>query len=79
MGVTYSHYNYWTKKLNAEAESRLIAPIHIRKEDPHTPDGVSMAGVNSPGITLVFPNGVKPHFERGSEAVLMEVLTQSTF
>lgn len=36
-----------------------------------------MAGVELPGVTLAFPNGVKAHFGRGSEAVLMEVLSQS--
>ena len=40
-------------------------------------DDPSLSGVGIPGVTLAFPNGVRAHFGRGSESVLMEVLTQS--
>lgn len=76
-GVAYSTYNYWSKKLKAEAEPMPIAPISIRKTAESMPEGVSMSGVELPGVTLAFPNGVKAHFGRGSEGVLMEVLSQS--
>lgn len=76
-GVAYSTYNYWSKKLKAEAEALPIAPISIRHQEHKTDTGDVMAGVELPGVTLAFPNGVKAHFGRGSEAVLMEVLSQS--
>lgn len=76
-GVAYSTYNYWSKKLKAEAEALPIAPISIRHQEHKTDTGNVMAGVELPGVTLAFPNGVKAHFGRGSEAVLMEVLSQS--
>ena len=76
-GVAYSTYNYWSKKLKAEAEALPIAPISIRHQEHKTDTGTVMAGVELPGVTLAFPNGVKAHFGRGSEAVLMEVLSQS--
>ena len=75
--VAYSTYNYWSKKLRAEAEALPIAPISIRHQERRTDTGNVMAGVELPGVTLAFPNGVKAHFGRGSEAVLMEVLSQS--
>lgn len=76
-GVAYSTYNYWSKKLKAEAEPMPIAPISICKHPGSMSESVSIAGVELPGVTLAFPNGVKAHFGRGSEAVLMEVLSQS--
>ena len=36
-----------------------------------------LSGVGVPGVTLAFPNGLKAHFGRGSEMVLMEVLNRS--
>lgn len=76
-GVAYSTYNYWCKKLKAEAEPMPIVPISIRKSSGAIPEAGSMSGVELPGVTLAFPNGVRVHFGRGSEAVLMEVLSQS--
>ena len=76
-GVAYSTYNYWCKKLKAEAGPMPIAPISIRKSSGATPEAESMPGVELPGVALAFPNGVRAHFGRGSEAVLMEVLSQS--
>lgn len=76
-GVAYSTYNYWSKKLKTEAEPLPIAPISIRHHEHLTDKGNEMSGVELPGVTLAFPNGVKAHFGRGSEAVLMEVLSQS--
>lgn len=78
-GVAYSTYNYWCKKSKAEAEPMPIAPISIRAESHMSSASVSMAGVDLPGVTLAFPNGVKAHFGRGSEQVLMEVLSKSMY
>lgn len=76
-GVAYSTYNYWSKKLKAEANPMPIAPISISRPSDPIPEPVPMSGMELPGVTLAFPNGVRVHFGRGSEAVLMEVLTQS--
>lgn len=56
-----------------------IAPIsmHIRKSSGTMPEAVSITGVELPGVTLAFTNGVRAHFGKGSETVLMAVLTQS--
>jgi len=78
-GVAYSTYNYWCKKSKAEAEPMRIAPISIRTEFHTSSAPASMAGVDLPGVTLAFPSGVKAHFGRGSEHVLMEVLSKSMY
>lgn len=54
-----------------------VAPISIRKSPGTLPETASICGVELPGVTLAFPNGVRAHFGRGSEGVLMEVLSQS--
>ena len=54
-----------------------MAPISIRSESRPVADDPSLSGVGVPGVILAFPNGVRAHFGRGSESVLMEVLTQS--
>ena len=76
IGVSYTTYHYWRKKLDAEKRDLPMAPITIRE-----PQGVNaenpLAGVGLPGVTLAFPNGLKAHFGQGSERVLMEVLNRS--
>lgn len=54
-GVAYSTYNYWSKKLKAEAESLPIAPISIRHQEHKTDKENAMTGVELPGVTLAFP------------------------
>lgn len=76
-GVSYSTYNYWCKKMKSESEPLPIAPISIRAEPGMTTSSSSMSGVGLPGVALSFPNGVRAHFGRGSEQVLLELLTKS--
>ena len=77
-GIAYSTYNYWSKKLRDEAVSLPIAPIALREsQDTYMSGDVSLSNVELPGVTLAFPNGVRAHFGRGSENVLMDVLTKS--
>ena len=78
-GVAYSTYNYWCKKMKSEAEPLPMAPISIRTESGMTTEAVLISGVELPGVTLAFPNGVRAHFGRGSEHVLMEVLSKSMY
>lgn len=76
-GVAYSTYNYWCKKIKAESESLPMAPISICNESKTGPDSLPIVGMELPGVMVAFPNGVKAHFGRGSERILMEVLSQS--
>lgn len=76
-GVAYSTYNYWCKKIKAKSESLPIAPISIRNESRTVPESMPVGGVELPGVMVAFPNGVKAHFGKGSERILMEVLFQS--
>ena len=75
-GVAYSTYNYWRKKLSGARQEYPIAPITIRN-DRSTSSEAMLSGLGLPGVTLAFPNGLKAHFGRGSETVLMEVLNRS--
>ena len=74
--IAYSTHNYWRKKCEEESRDLPIAPISIR-ETRHSVNEPLMQGVEVPGVTLAFPNGLRAHFGRGSEGVLMEVLSQS--
>lgn len=76
-GVAYSTYNYWRKKIKSETECLPIAPISIRHESGDAAHPIAMTGIDLPGVTVAFPNGVKAHFGRGSEGILLEVLSQS--
>ncbi len=55
-----------------------MAPISIsgRIQGTEVPDTAALED-GLPGVTLAFPNGLRAHFGRGGEKVLMEVLTQS--
>lgn len=76
MGIAYSTYNYWRKKFTQPEAQVEIAPIVV-KSTPDYAEAPYMDLVELPGVTLAMPNGVKAHFGRGSEGVLMEVLRQS--
>ena len=76
-GVAYSTYNYWSRKVKAESRSLPIAPIELREPSRPLQTAAMLSEVELPGVTLAFPNGVRAHFGRGSEIVLMDVLTKS--
>lgn len=76
-GIAYSTYNYWSKKIKAEAATLPAAPITIRRESCAGPEPLPVSGAELPGVTLAFPNGVRAHFGCGSERILMDVLNQS--
>lgn len=76
MGIAYSTYNYWRKKFSQPETPMEIAPIVV-KSSLDCNIAPSMDIVELPGVTLAMPNGVRAHFGRGSEGVLMEVLRQS--
>ena len=73
VGVNYSTYNYWRKKMVEQESSKPgLAPISFtRSSDP-----VFTCAVPS-GATLLFPNGLRAHFGSGTEDVLRELLDKS--
>ena len=74
-GIGYSTYNYWRKKLEAEASpARDLAPISFTSRQQSDP---AFTGVVPSGATLLFPNGLRAHFGSGTEGMLMELLTKS--
>ena len=77
-GIAYSTYNYWRKRYEREMASPMMAPITVMRTEPFG-QGIVCGGENQclPGVTLAFPNGLRAHFGRGSERVLMEVLNRS--
>ncbi len=78
VGVAYSTYSYWRKKVEQEMQSLPIAPIAIKNAEPtHSTIAPVICGGEAHGVMLAFPNGVRAHFGGGSERVLMEVLNRS--
>ena len=75
-GGPYSTYNYWRNKFTSSEENLPIAPISI-KEVEVAERYSTLEDADATGVVLAFPNGVRAHFGRGSEQVLMEVLNKS--
>ena len=76
-GVAYTTYHYWSKKMRSESTTYPVAPITLRQPMETQTSELHIQGAELPGVLLAFPNGVKAHFGRCSEKVLMEVLSQS--
>ena len=76
LGVGYSTWSYWRRKYEGKEPVHELAPISISKS--HHPTTFSCTDDNAPtGATLLFPNGLRAHFGKGSEGVLMELLHES--
>ena len=76
-GVWFTRYYYWKKKYSQSKKETCLVPIEIHNNpESHS---VSLEGIQGEigGVSLAFPNGVRAHFGRGSERVLMEVLRKS--
>lgn len=76
-GVPYSTFNYWSRKFRDESRPLPMAPIELLPREAGMREAVSLSGVEVPGVTVSFPNGVRAHFGRGSEGALMDVLSKS--
>lgn len=76
-GVSYHTYNYWRKKLFSESEPHQIAPISINEPSTGAVFNATFTEVEASGVVLAFPNGLRAHFGRGSESVLIELLNKS--
>ena len=76
-GICYSNYHYWNKKYEFADTSQELAPIMFMDTRLNEPvSSVSSNDVPS-GTTLLFPNGLRAHFGRGAENILMEILKKS--
>ena len=76
-GICYSNYHYWDKKYESADTSQELAPIMFMDTRLNEPvSSVSSNDVPS-GTTLLFPNGLRAHFGRGAENILMEILKKS--
>ena len=75
IGISYSTYNYWRKKLQSEAcdKSKELAPISFRQSSASSQFSEQVPS----GVTLLFPNGLRAHFGSGSESVLNNLLNKS--
>ena len=75
IGISYSTYNYWRKKLQSEAgdKSKELAPISFRQSSASSQFSEQVPS----GVTLLFPNGLRAHFGSGSESVLSNLLDKS--
>lgn len=78
-GIPYTTFHYWRKKIESEQESHPIAPITLRNNGRNKDATVeSCSPTLSPeGVMVAFPNGLRAHFGRGSERLLMDLFTQS--
>ena len=75
IGVSYSPYHYWRRKCSVDRNriKQELAPISIRQSAME-----SSPEEQAPhGVSVLFPNGLRAHFGKGSEEILMELFTQS--
>ena len=69
--VNGDSYNYWRNKFTFSDENLPIAPISIK--EPNVAGRYStFVNVDATGVVQAFPNGLRAHFGRDSEQVLME-------
>ena len=76
-GICFTSYYYWKKKYCQPKMETGLVPIEIHNNpESHS---VSLEGIRGEigGVSLAFPNGLRAHFGRGSEKVLMEVIRKS--
>ena len=73
-GICYSNYHYWDKKYKKVDAPKELAPIMFMKA--RTRESASANDMPS-GTSLLFPNGLRAHFGRGAENILMEILKKS--
>ena len=76
-GIWFTRYYYWKKKYSQTKMETGLVPIEIHNDTGG--HSVSLEGICGEigGVILAFPNGLRAHFGRGSEKVLMEVFRKS--
>ena len=76
-GICYSNYHYWDKKYKTVDTPKELAPIMFMKARLNEPVSFVSSNDVPSGTTLLFPNGLRAHFGRGAENILMEILKKS--
>ena len=76
-GVWFTRYYYWKKKYSQQKMEAGLVPVEIHNYTESHCLGLEGIRGEIGGVSLVFPNGLKAHFGRGSEKVLMEVMRKS--
>ena len=76
-GICFTSYYYWKKKYSEPKMETGLVPIEIHNNtESHCVSFETIPGEIG-GVSLAFPNGLRAHFGRGTEQVLMEVLRKS--
>ena len=76
-GICFTSYYYWKKKFEQANPEVSLVPVEIHNDTDSHFLSIDTSGNEPVGVSVAFPNGLKAHFGRGSEGVLMEVLRKS--
>ena len=76
-GICFTSYYYWRKKFDRPKPEVGLVPIEIHNEGIGHSVSIGTQPGEIGGVSLAFPNGLRAHFGRGTEQVLMEVLRKS--
>ena len=76
-GIWFTRYYYWKKKYDGSKVEAGLVPIEIHNTGAHHSVSIATPPGEISGVSIAFPNGVRAHFGKGSESVLMEVIRKS--
>ena len=76
-GICFTSYYYWKKKYSQPKVETGLIPIEIHNSGDCHSVSLNTRPEEIGGVSLAFPNGLRAHFGRGSEQVLMEVIRKS--
>ncbi|MCH5242151.1 MAG: hypothetical protein J1F67_06975 [Muribaculaceae bacterium] len=76
-GICFTSYYYWKKKYGHPKPEAGLIPIEIHTASDSRRVNLGTHPGDFGGVSVAFPNGLRAHFGRGSENVLMEVLRKS--
>ena len=76
-GICLTSYYYWKKKYSGPKMETCLVPIEIHNDTESHCVSLDTMPREIGGVSLAFPNGLRAHFGRDSEEVLMEVLRKS--
>ena len=76
-GIWFTRYYYWKKKYSQPKVEAGLVPIEIHNAGARHSVSIATQPGEISGVSIAFPNGVRAHFGKGSENVLMEVLRKS--
>ena len=76
-GICFTSYYYWKRKYGQPKVETGLVPIEIHNGGNNHSVNLATIPGELGGVSLAFPNGLRAHFGRGSEGVLIEVLRKS--